>query len=793
MNLISNYDHKKIELIIQNKWIEKQEFKINLDNSKKKYYCLSMFPYPSGKLHIGHIRNYTIGDIIARYKSIKNYNVLYPIGWDSFGIPAENAARINKTTPAIWTYSNIKYMKNQLKRLGFSFDWDREIITSLPEYYKWEQDFFIDLYNNGLVYRKKSKVNWDPIDKTVLSNEQVIDGKGWRSNAEIEIKNLEQWFVKISLYADKLLNGLKKLKKWPKKVTSMQKNWIGKSTGSEVIFKLKNSDYCLKVYTTRIETIFGVTFLAISDNNDILKFITDKSINESISNLIKKTRLLNKEKMGINTGLYAINPINGKEIPIWVANYVDCDGNNFCVMGVPAHDNNDFEFASKYGIDIKKVIFNNNEKKIIHKGFMISSEKYNGMYYKSASKLIFKDLNKFKIARKTNKFKIRDWCVSRQRYWGAPIPMIYCPNCGILPEVKSNLPVILPENIVNYNEKFSLKDISSFYFVNCNECKTLSHREIDTFDTFFESSWYFVKYICPNKEFNTKNLNDWLPVDQYIGGIEHAVLHLLYARFFFKLMKDFNIVNYDEPFINLLTQGMVIKDGYKMSKSRGNIVDHEFLIDKYGADTIRLFIIFCAPPEQSFIWNKDGIIGCNKFIKRLWNLSYKFKDINAKDITKSYLLKYANIIKQYNIFLNKANICMEKNYSFNILIASCMEFLNYVYKLNIKKNDVLIKFFLTNLIKIVYPIIPHVSNYIWNYIFNEEKQLYEEGWPDFIEEYEVKNEYVNIILQINGKFKKMIIVPIDSEKEALLNIIELKGTIINIIYIKNKLINILVK
>lgn len=794
MNLKNDYNHKEIEAYIQNFWYKNKTFKTIKNDNKKKYYCLSMFPYPSGKLHIGHIRNYTIGDIIARYKLMKNYNVLHPIGWDSFGIPAENAARKNNTTPSIWTYKNIDSMKKQLKQLGFSFDWDREIITSLPEYYKWEQSFFIDLYNNNLVYKKKSKVNWDSIDKTVLSNEQVINGKGWRSNKDIELKELEQWFIRITLYADELLNGLKTLKYWPKKVLLMQKNWIGKSSGNEILFKLVNYDYYLKIYTTRIETLFGVTFIAISDNNSILNFLKDKILISKIDDFKKNLLLKSKEKIGIFTEMYAINPINNKKIPIWITNYVYDNNDNSAVMCVPAHDINDWDFANKYNIEIIKIINNGNHVlPLIEPGFLINSSKYNNLYSKTASKLIYKDLEIKKLVNKKNRYKLKDWCISRQRYWGTPIPIIYCNKCGLLPEEKGNLPIKLPQEIENYNEKFSLRDVKDFYLTTCRKCGENAYRETDTFDTFFESSWYYVKYICDINKINTKEINYWLPVDQYIGGIEHAILHLLYARFFFKLMKDFNIVNSNEPFKNLLTQGMVLKDGHKMSKSSGNIIDQDNLIEKYGADTLRLFVTFCAPPEQSFNWQERGIVGCYRFIKRLWNISIKLSEILKIEKNIENLSYNKNIIEEYNNIIKKIDKCMEIDYSFNVVIASCMELLNIIYKLDIKTNLTLVKVLLENLIKLVHPVSPHITSYIWNNIFNKKQFIFNESWPSVIEfKTDLKND-VKIIFQINGKFKKILFFPEDTEKEIILTSINIEYKIEKVIYIKNKLINIITK
>ncbi|HFL8824269.1 MAG TPA: leucine--tRNA ligase [Candidatus Azoamicus sp. OHIO1] len=806
--MIPKYNQKEIENLVQNFWEINKTFQIDNKIKNEKFYCLSMFPYPSGKLHIGHIRNYTIGDIIARYKRMKRYDVLQPIGWDSFGIPAENAAIKNKTSPSEWTYKNINQMKKQLKELGFSFDWSREIITSKPEYYKWEQEFFINLYKKKLVYRKKSIVNWDPVDKTVLANEQVINGKGWRSNAIIEKKKIAQWYLKITDYAEELLNGLSELKSWPTMVLEMQKNWIGRSLGVEIEINVQKFKSKLKVFTTRLDTIFGTTFIGITKNNKILKNF--KIIKKDIKIFYDDEFCNNNyEVIGVNTNKFAINPITMEKIPIWIVNYINEDNPNVCIFGVPAHNLTDWKLAKKYNIKIKNVIKNKSEfvkSPYLEKGILVDSEEYTGLSSDDSITKLKKKLEEKNILHNKIIYKLKDWCISRQRYWGTPIPIIYCKCCGIIPVDKGSIPVILPENIKLKNNIFSLKAVKEFYNTSCPNCKLKAKRETDTFDTFFESSWYYIKYICQDIEKSKKDINNWMPVDQYIGGIEHAILHLLYARFFNMLMRDNKILNHNEPFKNLLTQGMILMNGSKMSKSKGNTIDQEELIDKYGADTLRLFIIFSAPPEQSFEWKEDGIIGCRRFLEKIWNLTYKFSYVVFDNydivlIKENYLNN--NFIKTYNSIIDLISINMEKTHAFNIVVSSLMKLLNLVSKIdyNLKENYLLFKMILESLLIMLNPISPHITHYLWSIVLKKESLISHVDWPKKMEINEIPISKIKLIIQINGKFKKIIEIDKNQDEVTILsNILNDEKLKVSIdktkikstIFIKNKLINILI-
>ena len=646
--MTTEYQFKEIEAKIQAKWESSNAFAVSEDSEKPKFYALSMFPYPSGRLHMGHVRNYTIGDVISRYKRMNGFNVLQPMGWDSFGLPAENAAIKNNTAPAKWTNENISHMRSQLKQLGLSIDWDREISTCNVDYYKWEQWLFIQLYEKGLIYKKTSMVNWDPIDNTVLANEQVIDGKGWRSGAEVERKEIPQYFMKITEYADELLEGLDALDEWPSQVKTMQKNWIGKSSGCEINFDLNGSEEVIKVFTTRPDTLMGVTYLAIAPEHKISHNISknNKKIKDFVDECkkigVSEAEISTAEKKGIFSGLFAKHPITKENIPVWIANYVLINYGEGAVMAVPAHDDRDFEFSKKYQLPIKQVIKSidyDESKAFIGTGSLINSAQFNGLSSEESINAISDKLESLGKGKKRIQFRIRDWGISRQRYWGCPIPMINCRDCGDVPVKENELPVTLPENItMNASEVGSpLNKMPEFYSCICPKCGKEAKRETDTMDTFFESSWYFARYTCFDQK--DKMLDDrvnyWLPVDYYIGGIEHAILHLLYARFFNKVLSDIGLIKTKEPFKKLLTQGMVLKDGTKMSKSQGNTVDPQDLIRKYGADTARLFIMFAAPAEQSLEWSDNGIEGAHRFLKRLWsivNIHIESKPKANKDI-----------------------------------------------------------------------------------------------------------------------------------------------------------------
>jgi leucyl-tRNA synthetase len=807
-----DYNPKDIEINIQKFWEKNNSFKTDFSSTDNKFYCLSMFPYPSGKLHIGHVRNYTIGDVISRAQRMLGKNVFQPMGWDAFGLPAENAAIANKIHPLEWTKKNINHMREQLKRLGYAYDWDNEISTADSKYYEWEQWFFIKLLEKNLVYKKKSEVNWDPVDKTVLANEQVVDGRGWRSGAVVERKEIPQWFLKITKYSDELLEGLEDLNGWPTSVKMMQKNWVGKSEGALVKFRITNNDDILEVYTTRVDTIFGVSFLAIAPNHIILK--NQKKDNAILAKFIDKCKSLKLseetissiEKEGVDTGLTAINPLDGTLVPIWVANYVLSDYGTGCVMCVPGHDARDNEFAVKYDLPIVKVIISKESETDIDdifmgEGTLVNSGKYTDLDSKLAKKSILKDLEKIDAGRSKINYRLRDWGISRQRYWGCPIPVFYHEDGTVYPVPEDDLPVTLPDDIDFTKDGNPLENHPTWKYIKCPYTGKDAIRETDTFDTFFESSWYYLRFLSPDYKDGLldQSKNQWLPVDQYIGGIEHAILHLLYARFFHKLMRDIGIVDSSEPFLSLLSQGMVLQDGVKMSKSKGNTIDPDDIIDKYGADTVRLFIMFSAPPEQSLEWSDTGIEGSHKFLKRLWALSFKTfncKNIDSPDLQKSSVMrtKIHKTIKKFTHDLFERN-------SFNTAIASSMELLNEMIKYNQSKDfdkEVLLEGIET-ILKMLSPITPHICQELWN-SFNKNSSLIDESWPK-VDNDALLESKKEIIVQINGKLRGKITIETnqnEDEVNAIVNLDEkihgyLKDSDIKkIIYIKNKLINYVV-
>lgn len=787
MNL--EYIPSDIEKIAQTYWDKNESFKLKKDKQKKKYYCLSMFPYPSGKLHIGHIRNYTIGDIITRYKNMLGYCVFNPIGWDAFGMPAENAARDNNISPENWTKKNIIAMKNQLKMFGFSFDWTKEIDTSSYKYYKWEQMFFIKLYESGIVYKKNAFINWDPIDNTVLANEQVIDGKGWRSNALIERKKISQWYVSITKYADLLFDGLHKLTEWPQKVKDMQKNWINKKTGYKITLNIENKNCNLKIF---LEELFIL--------NDII-FIQASYENEIIDNLNEKAELNCIDKINY---LILINPINKNKIPIFIS-----DLNEDCLFFYNKLRKNTLKINDVITIDLGglKITIN---KKLINKNSSFSKDNIKIINYlsnKEISLLFFKILNKSNSIKIVNDYNLKDWCISRQRYWGVPIPIIYCNKCGILTEKITRLPIKLPKINKKIYTDISLKKIKNFLNIKCYNCGNLAQRETDTFDTFFESSWYYTKYLCNKSNLNTLKLNSWLPIDQYIGGIEHANLHLIYARFFCKLMKDFNILNCDEPFTKLLTQGMVLKHGSKMSKSKGNIIDQDSLIKKYGADTVRLFVMFLAPPEQSFEWNDNGIIGCKKFLDKIWTLSQNimtYKMQLSEESMKLYNDDHLRIINFYNETVENIKNNIENRMTFNVVISHIMKITNLLCKFNYyeKTDYYLFKQILESIVILLSPFAPHITHCIWFNIFKKNSDILVEKFPNKIETNNIHTATFKMLVHINGKFKKFLLLDKHFNKNDLLNIIFkdkdlskfFNNKIIkNVFYKESKLINILIE
>ncbi|MEO1890807.1 MAG: leucine--tRNA ligase [Candidatus Thioglobus sp.] len=817
----SEYNAQAIEQQAQQYWLDNQSFEVVEDNDKEKFYCLSMFPYPSGRLHMGHVRNYSIGDVISRYQKMQGKNVMQPIGWDAFGLPAENAALKNKVAPAKWTYENINYMKNQLIELGFGYDWSREIATCHPKYYRWEQWLFVKLFKKGLVYKKNAIVNWDPVDQTVLANEQVIDGRGWRSDALIEKKEISQWFMRITDYADELLSSLDELDGWPEAVKTMQKNWIGKSVGLEIDFTRDDND-ALRVYTTRPDTLMGVTYLAVAaehslaleagkNNTNVQAFIEECKTMETT-----EAAMETMEKKGVDSGLKCTHPITGEAIPIWIANFVLMGYGTGAVMSVPAHDERDYDFAKKYGIEIKQVI---NEKESVDKsatttkGILFNSGEFDGMDFNKAFEAIAGTLTNNNLGEKKTNFRLRDWGVSRQRYWGCPIPIVNCPNCGSVAVPEADLPIKLPED-VEFDEAGGspIKKMPEFYETSCPSCGGKAERETDTFDTFFESSWYFARYASKDNE--TAMLDDradyWLAnggVDQYIGGIEHAILHLLYARFFNKLLRDEGLIKYNEPFKNLLTQGMVLKDGAKMSKSKGNTVDPQEMIAKYGADTVRLFILFAAPPTQDLEWSDSGLEGSYRFVNKIYRLvsnfiseaqSHAIANLNIDTLNKAQ----KDIRQKTHQTLSKITDDMSRRHSFNTAIAALMELSNALAKFTAtdEQSMAVRKESIDIILKSLSPITPHICHYLWRALGNE-TAIINETWPSVDETALVQDE-VQIIVQVNGKLRAKLMLSIDMDKaqvesQALTDENVVKFTegksVVKVIVVPNKLVNIVVK
>ena len=782
-NKDKTYEPEKLERQVQQFWNENEMFSVTEDPEKEKFFCLSMFPYPSGSIHMGHVRNYTIGDTISRFQRMLGKNVMQPMGWDAFGLPAENAAIKNKVSPSDWTEQNISSMKLQLQRMGFAYDWKREFATCSPDYYKWEQWFFLQLLEKGLVYQEEAEVNWDPVDETVLANEQVIDGKGWRSGAEVEKRRLKQWFLKITDYAEELLEGTEKLDGWPEQVKTMQKNWIGKSEGMEFTFKLKNMEESVEVYTTRPDTIMGVSFLALSTNHNLALGASesDSSIKKFIEDQ-KKTKvseadLAKQEKLGIDTGLYAIHPFTGEELPIWIGNFVLSEYGSGALMAVPAHDQRDYEFAKKYNLSIKQVIEGSkdddiNEAAILEKNNLINSREFDGLDFTKAFKAI--ELKSEQLGcgfRKVN-YRLRDWGVSRQRYWGAPIPILKNSNNGTFPA--KELPVKLPTDVKFSGVSSPLALLNDF--IETKQDGQDLKRETDTFDTFFESSWYYARFASFDSESSMldERAKYWLPVDQYVGGIEHAVLHLLYSRFFFRCLRDLGLVEGDEPFDNLLCQGMVLKDGSKMSKSKGNTVDPEDLISKYGADTVRLFVMFAAPPDQSLEWSDQGVQGSFRFLNRIWNLIQEHVDTgipeklefdNKNKETLSLRIKTHQTLK-------KVKDDYERRHAFNTAIASVMELSNKIPKEFITNNSSLSERSaaheaIMNIVIMLAPITPHLSQHLW-WELGKDTPIIDHAWPEADPELLIE-ETVEIAVQINGKLRATVNLDPNANQETFEN------------------------
>ena len=812
------YDPQKLEAQAQQFWAESGSFEVVEDPQKESYYCLSMFPYPSGKLHMGHVRNYTIGDVISRFQRMLGKNVMQPMGWDAFGMPAENAAIKNNVPPAKWTYENIDYMREQLKSLGFGYDWKRELATCKPEYYRWEQWFFTRLMEQGIAYKKTAPVNWCPLDQTVLANEQVIEGCCWRCDTPVERREIAQWFLKITDYAEQLLADLDTVE-WPEQVKTMQRNWIGRSEGMEVEFEVPDHE-SLTIYTTRPDTLFGATFMAIAAEHPLALEAAEN--NAAIATFIedcKKTNtaeaaLEKMEKLGISLGINAVNPVNGEQIPIWIANFVLMGYGTGAIMSVPAHDQRDWEFARKYGIEIRQVVapadgsaIDLGASSFITKdGVCCNSGELDGLDFESAFNTIADKIEQQgKGVRQVN-YRLRDWGVSRQRYWGAPIPVINCADCGTVAVPAQDLPVVLPEDIEFDGIGSPIKSMDSFIKTSCPSCGKDAERETDTFDTFMESSWYYARFACPGQDtaMLDQRADYWTPVDHYIGGIEHAILHLLYARFYHKLLRDEGLVHSDEPFKSLLTQGMVLKDGSKMSKSKGNTVDPQLLIDRFGADTVRLFIMFASPPEQSLDWSDAGVEGAHRFLKRLWKAIHEHVvsftgGVNADTATfneaqKAMRLKLHETIK-------KVSDDYSRRLTFNTAIAANMELLNSVSKFDDESptGQSIRQEIFENMVLMLSPIIPHLCHQLWRDLGGDSLIL-DHDWPQ-VDEAALVQETIEMVVQVNGKLRAKMQISAGADKsscEAMAMDNELVQRFIDgqpvkkIIVVQGKLVNIVI-
>ncbi|MDP6968532.1 MAG: leucine--tRNA ligase [Gammaproteobacteria bacterium] len=859
-----NYSAHDIEPAVQTYWQENDSFKVQDKPGQDKFYCLSMFPYPSGRLHMGHVRNYSIGDVISRFQRMRGKNVLQPMGWDAFGLPAENAAMKNKVAPAKWTYENIDYMREQLKRMGFGYDWSREFATCDPEYYRWEQWFFTKLMAKGLVYKKNAVVNWDPVDQTVLANEQVIDGRGWRSGALVERKEIPQWFLKITDYADQLLDDLDQLDGWPEQVRTMQRNWIGRSQGVELTFNVANHG-ALEVFTTRPDTLMGVTYLAVApqhplalkaaaDNADIAAFV------EQCKNMkVAEADMATMDKLGMDTGFTATHPLTGKQVPVWTANFVLMDYGSGAVMAVPGHDQRDWEFATKYGLKIKQVIRPLDGSSIdlqaaayTDKGLLVNSGAFDDMDFQVAFDAISEELASQGKGQVTTNYRLRDWGVSRQRYWGAPIPVINCNKCGSVPVPEEQLPVLLPTDVEFDGSGSPIKKMASFINTTCPCCGGPAERETDTFDTFMESSWYYARFTSPGQDqsmLNADAANYWAPVDHYIGGIEHAILHLLYSRFFHKLMRDLGLVNSDEPFKNLLCQGMVLADTYyqedakggqnwlspldvepdrddkgritsaiskldgspvkydgmgKMSKSKNNGIDPQAMIDRYGADTVRLFIMFAAPPEQSLEWSDTGLDGAQRFIKRFWKQvhQHQAKQATIAPLNKSGLTTaQQDLRRKTHATIAKVTDDIERRHTFNTAIAAIMELSNAIGRFDDDSEQGLAVMdeAIRTAILLLSPITPHLCHELWHQVAGEGKVLVTK-WPE-VDATALVQSTIEMVIQVNGKLRGKISVDVNADRDTIQHLaladdnvqrFMADKTLRKVIVVPSKLVNIVV-
>ncbi|RJP89683.1 MAG: leucine--tRNA ligase [Desulfobacteraceae bacterium] len=861
----NRYDPKHIEPKWQSHWEKTSQFQVTEDPSREKYYLLEMFPYPSGKIHMGHVRNYTIGDVVARYKTMKGFNVLHPMGWDAFGMPAENAAIANNTHPAAWTYDNIAYMKQQLKQLGFSYDWDREVTTCRPEYYRWEQWLFIQMFKNGMAYRKESYVNWCDPCQTVLANEQVEAGACWRCGQPVRQKKLSQWFFKITHYAQDLLDFCEKLPGWPDKVTTMQKNWIGRSTGAEILFAVENSELSIPVFTTRHDTVFGATFMCLAPEHPMVGTLSkgtpqEGAVDEFVQRMAAQNRssqmLETYEKEGIFTGAWCINPMTGWRMPVYTANFALMEYGTGAVMSVPAHDQRDYDFAKKYDLDIVVVICPEGQEitdvaqteAYTGPGLMVNSGEFNGMDNITVQEKIADYLETRNLGKRAVSFRLRDWGISRQRFWGAPVPMIHCDDCGIVPVAEADLPIILPENVALLEGGSSpLSRLDEFVHTTCPQCGKDALRETDTMDTFVESSWYFERYCSPHCDtaiFDKSAVDYWMPVDQYIGGVEHAVLHLLYSRYFTRVLHDMNLVDFKEPFTRLLTQGMVCKEtlscpehGFlfpqeartegdkcfctrcgneitvgrveKMSKSKKNVIDPNILLQEYGADTVRLFCLFAAPPERDLEWNEQGVDGGFRFLNRIWRLAHEWmatiKDAAPYSGTVDALDEdFKDLFHKTHVTIQKVSGDIEDRFHFNTAISAVMELVNRMYAINAGAANVsgaeVMRAALESVILLMSPIVPHFAEELWETLGHQPGSLSTTPWPEFRED-ALATDTILVVIQVNGKLRGKFQIAADADDAAIKEMAmadanvarSISGqTVKKIIVVKKKLVNIVV-
>jgi leucyl-tRNA synthetase len=781
--LEERYNPKTVEERWQRTWQEQKTFKVSEDASKPKYYCLEMFPYPSGRIHMGHVRNYAIGDVVSRYKRMRGFNVLHPMGWDSFGLPAENAAIKHGIHPQKWTLENIAFMRDkQLKRLGLSYDWDREVTTCLEEYYRWNQWFFIKMYERGLAYKKLSYVNWCPSCATVLANEQVEAGLCWRCSSVVQHKELEQWFFKITAYAEELLSWCDKLTGWPERVLTMQRNWIGKSIGVEVDFTVEGSGEKLTIFTTRPDTLFGVTFMSIAPEHPMLEaLISGKSQADDVRSFVQRVLREDKaartdetqEKEGIFTGAYAVNPLNNQKVPVWVGNFVLMEYGTGAIMSVPAHDQRDFEFAAKYGLPVRVVIQNAArdldaaamKEAYVENGTAVNSGQFDGIPNGEAKEKIADFVEQSGLGKRTVNWRLRDWGISRQRYWGTPIPILYCEKCGAVPVAEKDLPVRLPVDVeLTGKGRSPLAESKTFVQTSCPKCGGSARRETDTMDTFVDSSWYFLRYCSPRSDrapFDKEAAGYWMSVDQYIGGIEHAVLHLLYARFFTKVIRDLGLFDGDEPFLNLLTQGMVIKDGAKMSKSKGNVVDPDFILNKYGADTARLFSLFAAPPERDLEWSDQGVDGAFRFLHRVWAIVYRHAEAVRGVPPAGPEARGDRLYRKTHLTIKKVTEDIEREFHFNTAIAALMEMVNEMYDYaaaGIEKDKLpVLRSAVDAVTRLIEPFAPHFAEELWEAL-GSSTSIANAGWPVFDAEAIVATE-ITVVVQVNGKVRSKLTVP----------------------------------